>query len=51
VLPEKQGGESVKKLPLDAEAVVFDCDGLLVDTEACWTRAGTGLFAAHGRAS
>jgi HAD superfamily hydrolase (TIGR01509 family) len=40
----------VKKLPLDAEAVVFDCDGLLVDTEACWTRAETALFAAHGLA-
>jgi HAD superfamily hydrolase (TIGR01509 family) len=40
----------VKKLPLDAEAVVFDCDGLLVDTEACWTRAETTLFAAHGLA-
>ncbi|MGX8909415.1 HAD family hydrolase [Streptomyces netropsis] len=32
----------------DAEAVVFDCDGLLVDTEACWTVAETAVFAAHG---
>jgi HAD superfamily hydrolase (TIGR01509 family) len=28
--------------------VVFDCDGLLVDTEGCWTRAETALFQAHG---
>lgn len=26
-------------------AVVFDCDGLLVDTEPCWTVAETELFA------
>jgi beta-phosphoglucomutase-like phosphatase (HAD superfamily) len=26
-------------------AVVFDCDGLLVDTEPCWTIAETELFA------
>ncbi|GGU93432.1 haloacid dehalogenase [Streptomyces filipinensis] len=31
-----------------AEAVVFDCDGLLVDTETCWTVAETAIFAAHG---
>ena len=30
-------------------AVVFDCDGLLLDTEDCWTRAETELFARHGR--
>ncbi|MDX3116881.1 HAD family phosphatase [Streptomyces scabiei] len=35
-------------LPTDAEAVVFDCDGLLVNTEACWTVAETAIFAAHG---
>ena len=35
-------------LPLDLDAVVFDCDGLLVDTETCWTRAETILFAEHG---
>jgi beta-phosphoglucomutase-like phosphatase (HAD superfamily) len=27
---------------------VFDCDGLLLDTEECWTR-GEALFAAYGR--
>jgi HAD superfamily hydrolase (TIGR01509 family) len=29
--------------------VVFDNDGLLLDTEPCWTRAQESLFAAHGR--
>ncbi|MGH3087476.1 MAG: HAD family hydrolase [Rubrobacteraceae bacterium] len=31
-------------------AVVFDCDGLLLDTEKCWTRGESALFAAHGEA-
>ncbi|MEU4242188.1 HAD family phosphatase [Actinoplanes sp. NPDC026619] len=35
-------------LPTDVEAIVFDCDGLLVDTETCWTRAETAIFAEHG---
>jgi len=30
-------------------AVVFDCDGLLVDTETLWTRAEQELFRRHGR--
>jgi HAD superfamily hydrolase (TIGR01509 family) len=30
-------------------AVVFDCDGLLLDTEAAWTRAETDLFGRHRR--
>lgn len=29
-------------------AIVFDCDGLLVDTEGCWTIAETELFSARG---
>lgn len=29
--------------------VLFDCDGLLLDTETCWTRAETTLFARYGR--
>ncbi|GAA1595275.1 HAD family hydrolase [Actinoplanes couchii] len=35
-------------LPNHVDAVVFDCDGLLVDTETCWTRAETRIFAEHG---
>jgi HAD superfamily hydrolase (TIGR01509 family) len=35
-------------LPAKLDAVVFDCDGLLVDTEVCWTRAETKIFAEHG---
>ena len=30
------------------EAVVFDNDGLLLDTEGAWTRAEQALFAHHG---
>ncbi len=29
-------------------AVVFDCDGLLMDTESCWTVAEAELFARRG---
>ena len=29
---------------------MFDCDGLLLDTEECWTRAEQRLFTRHGRA-
>ena len=30
------------------EAIVFDNDGLLLDTEHAWTRAEVELFALHG---
>jgi HAD superfamily hydrolase (TIGR01509 family) len=30
-----------------ALGVAFDCDGLLVETESCWTQAISGLFARH----
>lgn len=33
---------------LRPSGVVFDCDGLLVDTEPCWTVAETAVFAARG---
>jgi beta-phosphoglucomutase-like phosphatase (HAD superfamily) len=29
-------------------AVVFDCDGLLMDTESCWTVAESAVFARRG---
>ncbi|MFI1502808.1 HAD family hydrolase [Streptomyces platensis] len=38
----------MRSLPTSAEAVVFDCDGLLVNTEVCWTVAEAAMFAAHG---
>lgn len=31
------------------EAIAFDCDGLLVDTETCWTAAEATIMARHGR--
>lgn len=34
--------------PPRPQAVVFDCDGLLLDTETAWTRAETELFRRHG---
>ncbi|MGU3293403.1 HAD family hydrolase [Williamsia sp. M5A3_1d] len=35
-------------LPPRVSAIVFDCDGLLLDTETCWSRAEAALFADHG---
>ncbi|MBA3347018.1 MAG: HAD family phosphatase [Actinobacteria bacterium] len=35
--------------PSPPAAVVFDCDGLLLETESCWTRAEEELFAAYGK--
>jgi HAD superfamily hydrolase (TIGR01509 family) len=36
------------QLPDRVSAVVFDCDGLLLDTETAWGRAETALFAENG---
>jgi len=36
------------QLPVQIDAVVLDCDGLLVETESGWTRAETAIFAEHG---
>jgi HAD superfamily hydrolase (TIGR01509 family) len=33
---------------LRPQGVAFDCDGLLVDTETCWTIAESGMFSARG---
>ncbi|MFF2517959.1 hypothetical protein [Streptomyces sp. NPDC058086] len=38
----------MRSLPTGAESVVFDCDGLLVNTEVCWSVAEAAVFAAHG---
>jgi HAD superfamily hydrolase (TIGR01509 family) len=35
--------------PRPLEAVVFDCDGLLLDTETHWTAAETTLFTRYGK--
>ena len=44
----RAGLRSVVPLPLTVSAVVFDCDGLLLDTESCWSRAEAALFANYG---
>jgi HAD superfamily hydrolase (TIGR01509 family) len=35
-------------LPSRVSAIVFDCDGLLVDTEPAWTVGEAAVFAEHG---
>jgi HAD superfamily hydrolase (TIGR01509 family) len=35
--------------PVARPAVVFDCDGVLLNTEAAWTRAETTLFQRYGQ--
>jgi HAD superfamily hydrolase (TIGR01509 family) len=49
VLPPPEPAALSGREPPDG-AVVFDCDGLLLDTEGCWTRAETTLFRRYGRA-
>jgi HAD superfamily hydrolase (TIGR01509 family) len=39
----------VAAVPGPFEAVIFDNDGLLLDTEEAWTRAERDLFERHGR--
>lgn len=34
--------------PVEVDAVIFDCDGLLAETETGWTRAETAIFGEHG---
>jgi HAD superfamily hydrolase (TIGR01509 family) len=36
--------------PSAEPAIVFDCDGVLLDSETAWTRAETRLFARYGKA-
>lgn len=36
------------RIPMEVDAIVFDCDGLLAQTEAAWTRAETAVFREHG---
>lgn len=35
--------------PAPPAAVVFDCDGVLLETESCWTRAEEELFRRYGQ--
>lgn len=43
------GAGTPLSLPGQVAGIVFDCDGLLLDTEECWTRAQATMFARHGR--
>jgi HAD superfamily hydrolase (TIGR01509 family) len=36
------------RIPVEVDAVIFDCDGLLAETESGWTRAETAIFREHG---
>jgi HAD superfamily hydrolase (TIGR01509 family) len=45
---EYDGGRDIISDDWRPAAIVFDCDGLLVDTEASWTVAETAMFARHG---
>ena len=38
----------LRRMEAPPEAVVFDNDGLLLDTESVWTRAEQDLFARRG---
>jgi HAD superfamily hydrolase (TIGR01509 family) len=38
-----------RRPPSSDSAIVFDCDGVLLDTEVAWTRAETKWFARYGR--
>ena len=40
----------VRSRAVPPAAIVFDCDGLLLDTEGCWSVGETALFARHGLA-
>src|SRR3954453_11081245 len=40
----------VASTAMSPAAIVFDCDGLLLDTEGCWSVGQIALFATHGRA-
>ena len=44
-----RGGTAISLKPAPPAAVVFDCDGLLLDTEAAWTAAESELFARYGK--
>ena len=44
-----RSGSAISLKPAPPAAVVFDCDGLLLDTEAAWTAAESALFARYGK--
>ena len=46
--PRPGGGEPILTLPGRFRAVIFDLDGLLLDTEPGWRRAESELLRRHG---
>jgi HAD superfamily hydrolase (TIGR01509 family) len=49
VIGPRRHPSPMRRPPGPEPPVVFDCDGVLLDTEAAWTRAETTLFARYGR--
>lgn len=48
-LPVNRSATVSRPHPPTNGPVLFDCDGLLLDTETCWTRAETALFTRYDR--
>jgi HAD superfamily hydrolase (TIGR01509 family) len=46
--PRLRGGRLIYPLPGDVGAVLFDLDGLLIDSEPLWARAEAALVEGHG---
>ena len=46
---DRPGRVRLSAAPSPPAAVVFDCDGLLLETESCWSLAEAELFARYGK--
>ena len=48
-MPLSSVKSTLRAAPHPPQAIVFDCDGLLLETESLWTKAEVVLFAQYGR--